>query len=162
MKKRFSVKNFVIGIALVVIFLSIYELFRRNVGAFAGTYPFAEKWLIKRSIEDVGESLILFHKVSPTSFNDTSNLDLRSDPNGLWKEVYFSYPERSEVVQVLFATSNDCKRCTVVSLVSFIDMNDGTVRLMNKDFNYFANRREKRIFEHRILKYIDEEYSSEL
>ncbi len=153
-----NLRNVLIFFAVIVLTLSMYELSRRNVGDFGGAYPFAEKWLVKRNIVDVRSDIQAFYKMYQEKFLDTEKSLFRDDPTGFWQEILFFYPERNEVVKVLIAESTDCKDCTVVSLVSFVNTRDGTVRLMNKDFNYFANRREKQIFERCILKYFDKDY----
>ncbi|MFZ4261596.1 hypothetical protein ACFRAE_06110 [Sphingobacterium sp. HJSM2_6] len=125
-----------------------YEVIRRNVGGFAGSYPFAETWTLNKSMVDVEENLKILQQKNPDLFLDKHELKLDNDPTGYWKIVNFYYPERNEIIKVLIrGFENNCK----VLLLSFENKNTATIRLMNKDFNWFENRKEIKLFESRIL-----------
>ncbi len=127
------------------------ELARRRIGSFGGAYPFVETWKINHSIKDVENNLAKLHRLNPTLFKDTTQLVLAPDFTGHWKKIDFYYTDRDEIVQVLIRGFGSR---TNISLYRFINKNSGVIRLMNKDFNYFNNRREKELFENRILKYL--------
>lgn len=143
--------RFVAIILISVLIISSYEFLRRSVGSFAGSYPFVETWKIDHRIEDVEINLGKLHNTNPDLFKDKTALSLENDHTGHWKKIYFYYSDREEVVQVLIRGRGSF---TNVSLLSFTNTKDGKIRLMNKDFNFFENQREKRIFENRVLKYL--------
>lgn len=144
----------------VIAILSLYELGRRNIGGFAGSYPFAETWTIHHPLEDVKLRLAKLHRISPNLFRDTASLQFTnaysSDPSSQ-DRIDFYYADRDEYVQVIITSSWECDTCAEVALVSFISRKNSTIRLMNRDFNWFANRREIQTFEDRILRHISED-----
>ncbi len=135
----------------------LYELCRRRVGSFAGSHPFGEGWTIQLPIDDVKSKLTKLHQANPKLFRDTAKLTFTNSHSNIKPDkerIDFYYADRNEDVKVIFRQSVDCKKCTKVSLISFTNRKDGTMRLMNRDFNWFANQREIKTFEERILKYI--------
>ncbi len=140
-------KFFVIASVLIFCLLG-YEFVRRKVGSFGGSYPFAESWNIKKSMDEIEINLLKLHQRSPQLFLNNEALEIKEDATGYWKTVDFFYPDRKEIVHVLFREKGDQ---TTISLVRFINNDSGEVKVMNKDFNWFKNRREKKIFETRIL-----------
>jgi len=140
----------VIALSLILIIIG-YELIRRNVGGFGGAYPFAETWTVNKSEKEIEYNLNKLHKKNPEAFLDANNLILQVDRTGYWKKIDFFYADRNEIVQVLI---REFDNYTSISLVSFVNKSSGETRLMNKDFTWFENRKEKEIFESRILKYL--------
>ncbi len=153
-------KKPIIIVLSVVISLFLYELGRRKVGSFAGNYPFAETWTIPRPLDDVKSRLFTLHQLNPNLFRDTASLQFTNayplNPSSL-NRMDFYYVDRDEDVKVIITPSRECDTCTKIALISFTNRKDGNVRLMNRDFNWFANRREIRTFEDRILRHISED-----
>lgn len=145
-------KTVLIIVCLLLIVLG-YELMRRNVGSFAGSYPFAESWRVDKSMLEIEANLKKLHSKNPAVFLGKDNLVFEDEPNGYWKRVDFFYGDRNEIVQVLF---REFDNYTAVSLLKFVNKSSGEIRLMNRDFNWFANKKEKEIFESRILNYLDD------
>lgn len=135
----------------VILILAAYELIRRKVGGFGGSYPFAESWEVKRTIEDIEYNLNKLHEKNPNIFFNNDYLFVEKDPTSYWRRVDFFYEERNERVKVLF---REFDKHSLILLVSFTNIYTGEVKLMNKDFNWFENRKEKEIFESRILKWL--------
>lgn len=153
-------KKPIIIVFSVVISLFLYELARRKAGSFAGNYPFAEAWTIPHPLEDVKSSLAKLHQLNPNLFRDTARLHFQNafslNPSSL-DRIDFYYADRDEDVKVIITSSSECDTSTEVALISFTNRKNGIVRLMNRDFNWFANRREIQIFENRILRHISED-----
>lgn len=143
-------KVFIFILSIIAI-ISFCELARRRIGSFAGSYPFVETWKINHAIKDVENNLGKLHNIHPNLFKDSTKLILTNDITGYWKKVDFYYTDREEIVQVLIRGFGSY---TNVSLYRFVNTKNGLIRLMNRDFDYFDNRREKKIFEERILKYL--------
>lgn len=142
------IKKIIISVFCLSLIFVASEWFRRNVGGFAGSYPFAESWKINKSIAEIEGNLKLLQQKSPDVFLDKEEFKLANDATGFWKIVNFYYPEREEIVKVLFRGFDNYSQ---VLLVSFQNISTGEIRLMNKDFNWFENRKEKKIFESRIV-----------
>ncbi|WP_343539687.1 hypothetical protein [Sphingobacterium thalpophilum] len=151
MLKSKALVKVVIFLLTTTVIILIWELARRRVGSFGGSYPFVETWKIDHSIEDVEINLGKLHRLNPSLFNDTTQLVLAPDFTGHWKKIDFYYTDRDEIVQVLIRGFGSH---TNISLYRFTNKNNGMIRLMNRDFNYFNNRHEKELFENRILKYL--------
>lgn len=153
-------KKPIIIVLSIFISLFLYELGRRNIGGFAGSYPFAETWTIHHPLEDVKLRLIAMHQLNANLFKDTTSLQFTNayslDPSSP-DRIDFYYADRDEDVQVIITSSWKCDTCAEIALVSFTSRKNGTIRLMNRDFKWFANRREIQTFEDRILRHISED-----
>ncbi|TDQ76331.1 hypothetical protein [Sphingobacterium yanglingense] len=146
LKKAF-LKGFGLILFLIIAFFC-FEFFRRQIGGFAGSYPFAEVWQIAGSIEDTERKLIKLHEIEPDLFFENDSLSFKNDPTKYWKKVDFYYKDRQEIVHALI---RDDGNNTDIYLVSFVDTVTGDLRLMNKDFGFFANLREMKDFENKVL-----------
>jgi len=135
----------------IIFFITGFEIIRRKVGGFGGSYPFAKTWKVKKSMIEIENNLNNLHQNKPDIFFDKNKLNLQFDRTGYWKKIDFFYTDRNEIVQVLF---REYDGTTSISLIGFINENSGKIKLMNKDFNWFQNRKEKEIFETRILRYL--------
>lgn len=145
-------KKLFLGVLFLIIGFSCFEFFRRQVGGFAGSYPFAEVWQIAGSLEDTERKLIKLHQIEPNLFFENGKFSFKNDTSGYWKKVDFYYKERQEIVHALI---RDNGNNTNIYLVSFVDTVTGDLRLMNKDFGFFANLTEMKYFEKNILNKIN-------
>lgn len=140
---RFFVYGFIVLLSLLLL-----EFCRRNVGSFAGAYPFAEKWEIDYSIEEVEAALKELQQSDPAIFFQKDSLVLKPDIFAFNKRVDFYYADRHEIVHTFIRGFGNN---THLTLISFNDTQSGVLRLMNRDFNFFANEKEKQIFKTRII-----------
>ncbi|WP_164122088.1 hypothetical protein [Sphingobacterium sp. xlx-130] len=145
-------KKWFLGVLFLVIGFFCFEFFRRQIGGFAGSYPFAEAWQITGSIEETERKLIKLHEIEPDLFFENGKLSFKNDHTGYWKKVDFYYKERQEIVHALI---RDNGNNTNIYLVSFVDTVTGDLRLMNKDFGFFTNLSEMKVFEKNILNKIN-------
>ena len=152
------VKKISLIVISLILLISGYELLRRHVGGFAGSYPFAESWEVKMTMAEIEHNLEKLHEKNPAIFFDKNNLVLEVDRTGYWKKVDFFYKERNDIVKVLI---REFDGYTLISLVSFTNQLSGEIKLMNKDYNWFENKKEKDIFESKILKYLSRVQSIE-
>lgn len=140
---RFFVYGFIVLLSLLLL-----EFCRRNVGSFAGSYPFAKKWKIDYPIEKVETALKELQQSDPAIFFQKDSLVLKPDIFPLNKRVDFYYADRHEIVHTFISGFGSN---TQLTLVSFYNTQSGVLRLMNRDFNFFDNEKEKQIFKTRII-----------
>lgn len=147
-----KILKWILAILVSIVFVFLFcELLRRKVGSFAGSYPFAETWVIHKNIHDIESNIKEMQGEDPSLFMDSNSVVISPDYTGYYKRVDFFYPERQEVLNVLIRANGEE---TTIALISFINKETGEVRMMNKDFNFFENREEKIMFKNRILKYL--------
>lgn len=86
----------------------------------------------------------------PDIFVEGDSLLFAKDHTGYWLKVNFYDEEGNKSVQTLIREAD--KGFTNLTLVSFIDKKTGHVRLMNRDFGFFDNRRQIKRFDDLIVK----------
>ncbi|MGF2413144.1 hypothetical protein [Ferruginibacter sp.] len=138
------------GVIFISCFLFLFganEFFRRVLGGFAGSYPFAESWNIAAKEEDVIKAIQELKDKNPNlrPQNDTS---FRSS---YWFHVDFNYPDTKQIVHTWTrpGTNEFTTDLAFISLSSS-DKNGGD-KLINKDFWYWSNKQEINKFKTQII-----------
>lgn len=139
-------KHTLMVIASVTLVFVISEFFRRKVGDFAGSYPFAESWNFDRSLDSLQISLEDLKKESPHLFCAIDTLWSEKDHTGYWHKMQFCYEDKA--INALIGSRG---KQSTLTLVSIINNEDFIVKLINRDFNFLANRSETKAFETHVV-----------
>lgn len=149
-------KKFRLGLILAY-FMSI-SFFYISCNFTAGSYPYAEKYLIKTDENSLISSIIDFKKNNPKYNipNSTRLIDGRSpSKDDYWYHIYFYYPEENQIVYTWIRNEN--KNETAFALIGINQgLELGKWRTINKDFSRSENAEQKKKFEDRILKKVKE------
>ena len=125
------------------------------MGSFAGSYPFAEKWEIAAPLDSVKKAIVKLKNGDPELFPTQDSLQFENDPTGYYSKVDFFYKDSQAIVRTLLRGRKSGK--TTLTLVEFEKSDKGEIKKMNRDFNYFENRKEIKKFERLIYDKIMEE-----
>ena len=151
-------------IVALIGFLSIWgfeEFFRRKIGGFAGSYPFAKTWTIHASEQEVVNAIKVLRETNP-SFQPPQNITQfshRDTTNELdyWLYIKLYYPDTQEIVHTWTRPQKD-RYLTTLAFNSLSKYNHPTdSRLINRDFWYLANKREINRFESTFVAVIKEQ-----
>lgn len=141
-------KHTLVIIVTIIAVLLGYELLRRKVGSFAGSYPFAETWEIAAPLDSVKNAIIKLKNSDPMLFPAQDVLQFDIDHTGYYSKVNFYYEDSQQVVKTLLRERKSGE--TTLTLVDFEKSENGEIKQMNRDFNYFDNRKEIKKFERSI------------
>lgn len=130
-----------------------------------GRYPYAENYELPYPEEKVKEAIIKFKQKNPeylvpkVTIQNQGSWDLADEPikdPSYWYKFYFYYKNEN---QILFTwTSSLSKDKTTLAFVSINNGLDiGNWKNINKDFSVADNKKQKKIFEERILNKIKDE-----
>lgn len=133
-------------IASVTLVFFISEFFRRKVGDFAGSYPFAESWNFDCSLGSLQLSLEDLKKESSHLFCAIDTLWSEKDHAGYWHKIQFCYENKA-----INALIGGHGKQSTLTLVSIINNEDFIVKLINRDFGFLANRSEIKAFETHVI-----------
>ena len=139
--------TFIIVLTIVAVLMG-YELLRRKVGSFAGSYPFAEKWTIAAPLDSVKNAIVKLKNSDPMLFPAQDVLQFDIDHTGHYSKVDFYYEDSQQIVKTLLRERKSGE--TTLTLVEFEKSENGELKKMNRDFNYFDNRKEIKKFERLI------------
>lgn len=145
-KKSKIFKNALLIVLGVIIAFFISEFFRRKVGGFAGSYPFAKSWDFAYSLDSLQLSLEDLRNESPKLFCSIDTLSFEKDHTGHWYKIQFCYENKA-----VNALVTDRGQQSALILVSIINNDDFKIKLINRDFGFLANRREIKAFEKHVL-----------
>src|SRR5690606_25918969 len=84
----------------------------------------------------------------PELFPTQDSLQFEIDHTGYYSKVDFFYQDSEEVVRTLLRGRKSGE--TTLTLVEFVKRDNGEIKKMNRDFNYFENRKEMKKFERLI------------
>lgn len=132
-----------------------------------GSYPYAEKYELNYSEEDVKTAINKFkmdnseYIVPKVTVNNEGAWNLTDEPTknpAYWYKFYFYYEDENKIL--LTWTRPAGKDKTTFAFVSINEgLNLGNWKDINKDFNSTVSKNEKLKFEERILKKIKQELS---
>ncbi len=117
-------------------------------------YPFAEKWEIAAPLDSVKSAIVNLKNSDPALFPTQALLQFEIDHTGYYSKVDFFYEDSGEVVRTFLRGRKSGE--TTLTLVEFEKRDKGETKKMNKDFNYFENRKEIKKFERLIYDKIKE------
>ena len=144
-------------VGCILLLFAGFEFLRRQVGGFAGSYPFVETWEIQASEEQVLAAIRALSKIDP-SFQAPGRDVIESrdslDMQAYWTHLHLYYTDTQEHVQA-WTRAKDGGRVTTVALVSLRDA-AGT-RLIHRDYGYWENKKEVRRFESVVVRQIKEQ-----
>ena len=167
---RKKVTNIIlICISSFLVLFGCEELLRRKIGGFAGSYPFVEYWDLKATEHEVLEAIkelkqedTLLHpqyqkELVPErnseydwdsqemiEYSKRAKLDSllplppktkTNTKSGYWLYIDFYYPDTGEIVHTWTRPDFD----STVTTLALVSLNN---RLINRDYWYFANKRE--------------------
>ena len=145
------------------------EFFRREVGGFAGSYPFVEYWDIDASEREIIEAIKELNKTNP-NFQLPSSVEFIStrDTNNAedyWLYVDLYYPDTKEIVHA-WTRPRYGEAVTTFAFVSLSKIdNPREHKLINRDFWYVANKLQigkfKSTFVDKIEEQIDKKRKSD-
>ena len=142
----------VVGGIILVFFIA--ELFRTKVGSFAGSYPFAETWSLDYSVDSLKTSLQALKNETPELFCTADTLYFESDHTGYWHKVQFCYEDK-----VVYTLIRGYGREATLPLVSIRNNNDSKAKLINRDFDFLANRMEIKAFKKNVVHRLEKDLS---
>ncbi len=132
------------------------EFFRRVIGGFAGSYPFAETWDLYAKEKDVIQAIDELKK---------ENLNIKP-PNdssydySYWHFIDFFYADTRQTVHTWIRPGSD----SIGTTIAFVSLSGpdikGADKLINKDFWYLSNKREISKFKQCILDKLEEKLYS--
>jgi hypothetical protein len=124
-----------------------------------GSYPYAEKYELNYSEEQVKAAIAKFKREEPqylvpkVTINNKGSWDLtdgQSKEPSHWYGVYFYYKSENKILFTWIRPAGKNK-----TTLAFVSINEGlnlpNWKRINKDFGFFENRRQKKDFEERIL-----------
>lgn len=122
------------------------EFFRRIIGGLSGSYPFAQTWIIKASEKEIVEAINELNKINP-NFQPPNLIKLieprdRSTQSDHWLHFNLYYTDSKEIVHA-WTRPNQDTTVTTFAFVSLSKTDDPEyLKLINRDFWYFANKRQ--------------------
>lgn len=134
------------GIGLLVVWGG-EEFVRRKIGGLAGSYPFAESWIIPATQSQVVAAIVALKRAQPSLIppHDASAQYV------YWYYIRFRYPDTGQLVSTWLSPTADSSQ-TKFAFVSLSEPKDSTsYRLINRDFWYLENKLQIRKFEAQIL-----------
>jgi hypothetical protein len=127
-----------------------------------GSYVYAEEYTLKCEESELIE-LVNSFKLKNPQFKIPDSIgvhDGRRDSSDYWYHVYFYSPQENEIFKTWIRIHERGK--TTFALVAINqDLKFGHWKEINHEFDFFENRRQKRIFEKRILQPIKQELSKQ-
>ena len=158
-----TTKYLLIILTAFLFFWGCEEFFRRKIGGFAGSYPFAEYWDLKASEREITDAIKELSKINP-NFQPPKNIEFistrdTSNDTDYWLYINLYYPDTKEIVHTWTRPDFD----TTVTTFAFVSLskveNPTDYRLINRDFWYIANKKQiskfKRTFVDKIQEQID-------
>jgi hypothetical protein len=128
-----------------------------------GSYVYAEEYILDMESSKLITIVRQFKNDHPEYVVPASLhiVDGKRDSADLWYHVYFFYPVENRIVKTWIRSTPDDK-----TTFAFVCLNEGLIlghwKYINKDFSFFENRRQKQLFEKRILRPINEEIRGEV
>ena len=117
----------------------------------AGSYPFAERYLIDTTEEAIVKAINTFKAQHPSFVAPKYLEDGRKDSSDHWYHVYFYLPEDSLILYCWTRPQSETE--TAVALVSINEgLGSGNWKDINKDFTSAENKKYLGIFQQRLLK----------
>lgn len=154
----------VLNILIVILFL-----INISCSLAPGSYPYAEKYELNYSEEEVKTAINKFktenseYLVPKVTIENQGTWDLIDEPTknpAYWFKFYFYYKAENQIL--LTWTRPAGKNKTIFAFVSINEgLNLGNWKDINKDFSSSLNKEEKVKFENRILKKIQQELLSQ-
>jgi len=150
-------------IILIIIAIGVILFLFFKIGDMyaPGSYPYAEEYELNVDENTLINIVNNFKMENPIYLvpERTQLKDGRRDSSDYWYHIYFYYPEENQIVKSWIRQKGKDK----VTL-AFVGINEGQSlgnwRMINKDFSTLENREQKRIFEERILRKVEERVSS--
>jgi hypothetical protein len=154
---------------IIILFAVIIVLFFSWTGFFwkifscgiAGSYPCAETWSLNVSEKELIKIIEDIKKEHPEL--DPPNISYpSSNKNEYWYDFSFYYQDTKENVYTWIRQNSDSSTTTIalVAIASHIDSQTPSINIkndrreINRDFNYFANKKEISKFKKQILNLI--------
>lgn len=154
----------------IIVFILILLFFGVGFGIWfsqnfaPGSYPYAEKYELNFSEEEVHNAINKFkedhpeYKVPKVKTNNQGSWELIDEPTknpAHWYKFYFYYKSEN---QIIFSWTRPAGKNKTT--FAFVSINDGLNlqqwKDINKDFNRSESKKEKKKFEERILNKIKE------
>lgn len=138
-------------------FFSISIFFISCSNFAAGSYPYAEEYIINADNNDLISAIDFFKKNNPQYIvpSDVGVLDGKKEHGDYWYNIYFFYPEENQIVFTWVRAEE--KNQSTFALVSINNGQTlGNWKDINKDFSRAENIKQKKNFEDRILKKVKE------
>jgi hypothetical protein len=158
-------KKTIIILSLIVIglfFIWTGFLWKTFSCGFAGSYPCVETWSLNIKEKDLIELIKEIKKEHPEL--EPPNVSYATSVrNSYWYNITFYYPDTKENVYTWTRPNNDSTFTTLafVAIATHIDSLTPIKEInmdrkeINRDYNYFANKREIWKFENKILDLIE-------
>jgi hypothetical protein len=151
-----SKKYLIIGFVSFILIWGCEEFFRRVIGGFAGSFPYAESWTIhapeSEVLEVINEMKQENHSLQPP--NDTNVIAKRDtslkEYADRWLYIYFYYEDTKEI---LYTTISPISPNFTSFALYCIKNTEGihTIKLINKDYWFIENRLQISKFKKRII-----------
>ena len=152
-----------ISIGLLCSFLFFWgceEFIRREIGGFAGSYPFVEYWDLPVSEQELVE-IIKQIKTKYPELQPPGDTSLVIGRRSYWFYINFYYRDTEEIVHTWIRPDSDTTM-TTLALISFSPIDDPKERkLINRDFWYLANKMEIRKFKRLVVEKIKEKIEND-
>jgi len=149
--KRLLLKTFKILLIVLLLAGGCEEIFRRRIGGWAGSYPFAETWemyaredKVIQAIKAVKEENAYLKPPEDSSYR-----------NEYWYFIDFYYRDTKQVIKTWVRADADSATTTLAFVFLSDPANKEEDKFINRDYWYFANRREINKFEKQILEKIE-------
>ncbi|KLT70511.1 hypothetical protein [Flavobacterium sp. ABG] len=144
---------------LVIIIFSITLLFYLGNKFAPGSYPYAEKYELQYKFDTVKSAILRFKEknkdyiVPKVSIENQGSWDLKDESKSEtsnWYRFYFYYKKENKVIYTLISSTGE--NSTEFSFISINNgLNIGNWKDINNDLDFFENKKEKKLFEDRIL-----------